>query len=280
MYDISVAIFEEYEGDLDAEWLIAVARTALSAEGVDDGASAGIAIADDETVAELNAEHRGLDDTTDVLSFSPVHSGAYYGDDRGDDNPFPLDDGGSNPDDRPANPFLLDGGSTREAGDGGEPFAGAPESDDNPTNSFPLDDGGSNPDDRPANPFPLDGGSTREAGDGGDQKHETGLGRGAHPHPNLPSSRGKESIGGDEFDFILPPDYSDANVGEVIISLPQARRQAKEAAHSLENEIAALLAHGIYHLLGYDHEVEEDAERMRPRERAAMAAMKHAGLIQ
>ena len=192
MYAVNATVFEEYADDLDADWLIAVARTALSVEGVDEGASAGIAIADDETVAELNAEHRGLDDTTDVLSFSPVHSGAYYGDDGGDgggdDNPFPQ--------------RAFDGGCAREAGDGGE------------------------------------------------------------------------------FDFILPPDYSDANIGEVIISLPQARRQAREAGHSLENEIAALLAHGIYHLLGYDHEVEEDAERMRPRERAAMAAMKDAGLIQ
>ena len=229
MYDVSATIFEEYADDLDAEWLIAVARIALSVEGVDESASASIAIADDKTVADLNAEHRGLEDTTDVLSFSPTHSGEYYGDD-----PFPLRDAW----------------------------------------------GGSIPDDSPTNPFPLDGGSTRKAGDGGDQGYESDWGRGAHPHPNLPPSRGKELIGGDDFNFILPPDYSDTNIGEVIISLPQARRQAREAGHSRENEIAALLAHGIYHLLGYDHESEEDAERMRPRERAAMTAMKNAGLIQ
>jgi len=63
------------------------------------------------------------------------------------------------------------------------------------------------------------------------------------------------------------------------VSLPQARRQAAERGHTLRNELAALLAHGLFHLLGYDHEAEGDAELMRRREEAAMRALLRRGLI-
>ena len=43
-------------------------------------------------------------------------------------------------------------------------------------------------------------------------------------------------------------------LGDVIISVEQARRQAKERTHSLRREMVTLLIHGILHLLGYDHE--------------------------
>jgi probable rRNA maturation factor len=43
-------------------------------------------------------------------------------------------------------------------------------------------------------------------------------------------------------------------LGDVIISVEQARRQAKERTHSLKREMVILLIHGILHLLGYDHE--------------------------
>lgn len=39
--------------------------------------------------------------------------------------------------------------------------------------------------------------------------------------------------------------------GEIIICLPQARRQAKKTGHSLKKELAFLLIHGILHLAGY-----------------------------
>lgn len=42
--------------------------------------------------------------------------------------------------------------------------------------------------------------------------------------------------------------------GEIIICLPQAARQAKKAGRSLAEEIKTLLAHGLLHLCGYDHE--------------------------
>lgn len=42
-------------------------------------------------------------------------------------------------------------------------------------------------------------------------------------------------------------------LGEVIISLDAARRQAEEYKHSLEKELTILLIHGVLHILGYDH---------------------------
>ena len=43
-------------------------------------------------------------------------------------------------------------------------------------------------------------------------------------------------------------------LGDVIISISTAEKQANEFGHSLETEIALLVAHGILHLLGYEHE--------------------------
>lgn len=43
-------------------------------------------------------------------------------------------------------------------------------------------------------------------------------------------------------------------LGDVLIDVPYARRQARELGESLEEAYARLLAHGIAHLLGYDHE--------------------------
>lgn len=42
-------------------------------------------------------------------------------------------------------------------------------------------------------------------------------------------------------------------LGDVIISLPAAERQAQAAGHALARELATLTAHGVLHLLGYDH---------------------------
>ncbi len=51
-----------------------------------------------------------------------------------------------------------------------------------------------------------------------------------------------------------------ANVlGDVVISLETAERQAKEETHSLEEEVAFLTVHGVLHLLGYDHQSQNEA---------------------
>lgn len=63
-------------------------------------------------------------------------------------------------------------------------------------------------------------------------------------------------------------------LGDVVIALPQAARQAKVEGHSLDHELAVLLVHGILHLFGYDHERgESEARRMQRKERAILRAL-------
>ena len=51
-------------------------------------------------------------------------------------------------------------------------------------------------------------------------------------------------------------------LGDVVISLETAARQAAAAKHSLETEVAFLSVHGVLHLLGYEHETPEEEARM------------------
>ncbi|MDI6858599.1 MAG: rRNA maturation RNase YbeY [Dehalococcoidia bacterium] len=73
-------------------------------------------------------------------------------------------------------------------------------------------------------------------------------------------------------DFVLPPGGV-LQLGEVVVSLPTARRQAREAGRPLLTEVAHVLIHGVLHLLGYDHESEEDRKRMRGREEGLLSAL-------
>lgn len=56
-------------------------------------------------------------------------------------------------------------------------------------------------------------------------------------------------------------------LGEVVISLPTLRLQAREQRVDPGIEFVRLLIHGTLHVLGYDHEVPRDRARMVPRER-------------
>jgi probable rRNA maturation factor len=63
-------------------------------------------------------------------------------------------------------------------------------------------------------------------------------------------------------------------LGDVVISLPQAFRQARANGVSPDREVAALLIHGVLHLAGYDHERSlREAERMRRKEQVIMRAL-------
>lgn len=68
-------------------------------------------------------------------------------------------------------------------------------------------------------------------------------------------------------------DPDDPVLGDVIISLETAARQAEERGHSLDHEARVLLVHGVLHLLGYDHEVDEEAEEMEALERELLAEL-------
>ena len=63
-------------------------------------------------------------------------------------------------------------------------------------------------------------------------------------------------------------------LGDIVISLPQAARQARQAGHSLERELAVLVTHGVLHFLGYDHERSQyEARRMMRREAAVLRTL-------
>ena len=157
-----VSVDELYEGEVDAGWLEAVARAALSAASVAGNAEVSLLVTGDDTVRALNAEYRGLDETTDVLSFSAEHPGHWEGE-----------------------------------GDG------------------PAQDGG---------------------------------------------------------EFILPPDLP-RPLGEIIVSWPQAQRQAGEHGVSPMRELAHLVVHGALHLVGYDHVEPEETALMQGLEREALIAL-------
>ena len=56
-------------------------------------------------------------------------------------------------------------------------------------------------------------------------------------------------------------------LGDVVISIETAARQARARHRSLNEEVTRLLIHGILHLLGHDHEEDEEARTMRAEER-------------
>jgi probable rRNA maturation factor len=55
-------------------------------------------------------------------------------------------------------------------------------------------------------------------------------------------------------------------LGEIIISYPQAVRQARANKHSVQKEVAFLIVHGCLHLIGHDHARPDSARRMRAAE--------------
>jgi probable rRNA maturation factor len=74
---------------------------------------------------------------------------------------------------------------------------------------------------------------------------------------------------GDAGQFVLPAEMP-AYLGDVVISWPQAQRQAEERGHAVEGELCLLAIHGLLHLIGQDH-----AETSG---RAGIWAIQHAAL--
>lgn len=149
MLSCDIAITRPFGRKVDRKWLRRVAQEVCTAEGVDYPAALSVAITDDETVRQLNRHWRGIDRTTDVLSFSFQEGNASF-------------------------------------------------------------------------------------------------------HP--------------------PPDGI-TQLGEIVISLPQAQRQAERMGHPLKSEITILLIHGMLHLLGYDHRKPAERKKMRAREGSIRAQL-------
>lgn len=72
----------------------------------------------------------------------------------------------------------------------------------------------------------------------------------------------------DDEGFEVNPDTDAILLGDIVISLEKARAQAEEYGHSLRREVAFLVTHSLFHLLGYDHMTpEEEAEMFAKQER-------------
>ncbi|MCH8744345.1 MAG: rRNA maturation RNase YbeY [Chloroflexi bacterium] len=173
-------------------WLRMVMELALyQALPSNQPAQVSLVLTDDATIQDLNRKYRGLDEVTDVLSFSAEFPGHWEGD--GDT-----------------------AGSVAEtaAGSGTESIA-----------------------------VTIDG-------DG------------------LISGPGS---------FIMPPDQVPP-LGEVIISHPQAQRQAAEKAVDIDRELALLVVHGVLHLLGHDHLGATDTALMQSKEQAALQTIFSVGV--
>lgn len=67
---------------------------------------------------------------------------------------------------------------------------------------------------------------------------------------------------GDENGFEVDPDTDAILLGDIVISLEKAQSQAEEYGHSLKREVAFLITHSLFHLLGYDHMTEDEEKEM------------------
>ncbi len=75
-------------------------------------------------------------------------------------------------------------------------------------------------------------------------------------------------INSNEGDFDLDEDV--LLLGDIIVSLEMTKLQAEEYGHSFDRELAFLITHGIFHLLGYDHDTPEREKKMISKQYAVL----------
>ena len=174
-------------------WLAGAIRHGLAQALKSDAAGqVSLLITDDATVRELNRTYRGLDETTDVLSFSAEHGGHWEGPSSIPDDCKALHD-----------PLMVSLSNHEPQGEA----------------------------------------VLRQAQD--------------------------ERM---EVDFPIPDDEPPP-IGDIVISLPQAKRQAEQQNTPLCRELALLLVHGALHLLGHDHYDDGERRVMQDLEQRALSAI-------
>ena len=90
-----------------------------------------------------------------------------------------------------------------------------------------------------------------------------------HEHRGLDAATDVLSFPLTGTEFVLPPDQP-PSLGDVVVSYPRAVAQAHEFGHSIDREVAYLVAHGVLHVLGYDHELPDEQQVMRQKEEEAL----------
>ncbi|MBB5173936.1 rRNA maturation RNase YbeY [Texcoconibacillus texcoconensis] len=65
-----------------------------------------------------------------------------------------------------------------------------------------------------------------------------------------------------EEETVIGADHVPELLGDIVISVPRAHEQAKEYGHTFSRELGFLAVHGFLHLLGYDHDTDENKREM------------------
>lgn len=91
---------------------------------------------------------------------------------------------------------------------------------------------------------------------------------------SFPTAQGLEEI--DSLIRPFPDELNKEELGDVLISVETAKREAREKGISLHQRLTELLIHGLLHLIGYDHEVsEKQAEIMFSKEKELYHSIQH-----
>jgi probable rRNA maturation factor len=72
--------------------------------------------------------------------------------------------------------------------------------------------------------------------------------------------------------------HNECALGDIVISVPSARKQAEEFKSTFHEELIRLLVHGLLHLIGYDHEINPyQKKKMEKKERELLDALQRVG---
>ena len=92
--------------------------------------------------------------------------------------------------------------------------------------------------------------------------------------PNLNFEKeGQFDIAEEEEAGCFDPDSGELILGDIIISVDKVKEQAESYGHSLKREFAFLVAHSMYHLCGYDHMQQDEAEVMERKQEAVLETL-------
>lgn len=78
---------------------------------------------------------------------------------------------------------------------------------------------------------------------------------------------------GDENGYEVNPETDALLLGDIVISLEKAKAQAEEYGHTMKREVAFLIAHSLFHLLGYDHITPEEEKEMFAKQENVLSAL-------